>query len=328
MTKIGKIGLAGLGHIGKRHLSHIRAIGVSAVTADPTVKAEDALALGSAAHYGDYRDMLAREHPDAVVVGLPSPMHRECASAAFRAGAHALVEKPFSLTAQDAQAILDEARACGRRAMAAHSCRFMGQNVMAKQIVGSGELGRPLFMTAWRNTPTPLWSQGNWIGNRAASGGTVMDLMIHDVDLARWFLGPVRDAALVQRQGGASLGSGFFHVAPSLSFESGAAAMLEAGHLMPDSYVFTNGYRIVFEAGALEFFLRGYEPLMCLYEKGKATDLTQQYRDEWAGKNAFRLEMEHFIHCLETGEDFRVSDEDAVGAVETVIQLQNNEMFR
>lgn len=325
---IHKIGLAGLGHIGRRHLSHIRAMNLEAVTADPRVGEAEAVSLGASRHYSDFEEMLKKEQPDTVVICLPSFMHRESAVKALQCGAHVLVEKPLALTAEDADAILDAAKACGCRVMAAHVCRFMGRNIMAKNIIDEGTLGKPLAMNAWRNSPTPQWSESNWIGSPSASGGTVMDLQIHEIDLARWFLGPVRDAALILRQGTNYMGSGFFHAISHLSHENGAAAVLEAGHLMPDCYVFTNGYRLVFEGGALEFSLRGYEPAMYLYEKGKATDLTQQYKADWEGRNPYYDEMEHFIHCLNTGEEFRVTDEDARCAVETVIKLQNSEILR
>lgn len=324
MSKISKIGIAGLGHIGKRHLSHLVAMGVPACTADPMVSAAEALSLGSAAHYVDFSVMLRQEKPDAAIIGLPTPMHRHSAIEALRAGCHVLVEKPLALTVAECEAILAEARACGRRVMAGHVCRFMGQNVLAKEMLESGRLGRPLFLTAWRNVPTPKWSQGGWLGDKAKSGGTVMDLMIHDIDLVQWFFGPAREGTLTERQGGAMAGSGFFHAAASLAFENGAAASLEAGHLMPAAYVFTNGYRLVGEGGALEFFLRGYEPAMYLYETAGMADLTAEYKARWAGHNAYRDELAHFIGCVETGEPFRVGDGDALRAVGAVAMLLGN----
>lgn len=327
MKPVLKIGLAGLGHIGKRHLSHIRAMGLVAVTADPKVNHAEAEALGSSAHYGSFEEMLAAQQPDAVVICLPSHMHRDSTAMALQSGAHVLVEKPFALTGEDAAAMLAQAEACGRRVMAAHVCRFMGQYIMAKETITGGNLGRPLFLNAWRNVATPQWSQSNWLGNKSASGGTVMDLQIHEIDLARWFLGPVRDAVLVQRQGSAQAGSGFFHTVSCLSFEDGAAAVVEAGHLMPLGYVPTNGYRLVLEGGTLEFTQRGNDPAMFLTENGKAADITDQFKARWSGRNAFRDEMEHFIGCLNTGVAFGITGEDARCAVDTVNQLQSNEIL-
>jgi UDP-N-acetylglucosamine 3-dehydrogenase len=323
-----KIGIAGLGYIGKRHLERFRSLGYVVFTADPKTDKAEALSLGSAGHYQTIEEMLDRETPDAVSVCLPTPLHRAGALAAFARGADVLMEKPFALTLEDIDAMLAAAKSTGRRIMVAHVCRFMAQYTMAKEIIGSRRLGKPVFLNAWRLNLTPGWSAQGWLGKREASGGTVMDLQIHDIDVAHWFLGSVRGAVLVQRQDAAHSGSGFFHAVSSLSFEGGAAAILEAGHLMPKGYPSTNGYRLVLEGGALEFGAVGGGASMRLYEDSHAADLTPLYRARSEGKDPYGEEIRHFTSCIESGEEFAVSAEDARSAVETVLKLQNKEILK
>jgi UDP-N-acetylglucosamine 3-dehydrogenase len=327
MKKIAKIGIAGLGHIGKRHLAKYRELGLTAYTADPRMSRDEAIALGSTVHYSDFGEMLEHARPDAVSICLPSPMHRDSALTAFAAGADVLMEKPFALTLEDIDAMMAAAKAAGRRIMVAHVCRFMEQNIIAKETIEGGLLGRPLFLTAWRDSPTPGWSAENWLRNKSASGGTVMDLQIHEIDLAGWFFGPVTGAVLVQRQGADFAGSGFFHSVSSLSYANGTAAALEAGHLMPEGYPFTNGYRLLFERGALEFSQVGRDSTLVLHESGKTTDLTEEYKARSEGRDPFKQEIMHFVECLETGREFTVTCEEARSAVETVLRLTGGEVL-
>jgi UDP-N-acetylglucosamine 3-dehydrogenase len=306
MKRVDKVGVAGLGHMGKRHLAQYKALGYAPFTADPRMEEAEALSLGSAGHYRDFGEMLEKERPDAVSVCLPSFMHRESALAAFARRADVLMEKPFALTLGDIDDMLAAAAASGRRIMVAHVCRFMAQYAMAKETVESGRLGKPVFLNAWRNGATPGWSAQNWLGDRNASGGTVMDLQIHEIDLAQWLLGPVREAALTQRQTPKFEGSGFFHAVSALSFGSGAAAVLEAGHLM-------------------EFAQAGRDAGMRLFEEGKTTDLSPEYTARCAGNDPYRDEIRHFISCVESGGGFLVTPDDARRAVETALRLSANE---
>jgi UDP-N-acetylglucosamine 3-dehydrogenase len=327
MSNIKKTGIAGLGHIGRRHLAQYKALGLSVVTADPKVDAAEAKALGADAHYRNFVDMLLAEKPQAVSICLPSFMHRDNAIIAMEYGADVLVEKPLALELQDIDDMIVAARAFGRRVMVGHVCRFMGQYIMAKEMIDGGTLGKPVYLNAWRESATPMWTDKNWLGNPAASGGSVMDLQIHEIDLACWFLGPVQGAAMIQRQNQATEGSGFCHAISNLSFSNGAAAVLEAGHLMPEGYPASSGYRLVFEQGVMEFSLSGKETSMHLYEKATATDLTQQFKDRFGNRYAFFDEIKHFVDCLNTGEEFIVTAEDGRRAVEAVLKLTQSEIL-
>lgn len=322
-----KTGVAGLGHIGRRHLAQYKAMGLYCATADPKVEPAEALSLGADAHYNSIGKMLETETPQAVSICLPSFLHRSSAIEAMEHGADVLVEKPLALMQEDADAICAAAAVLGRRVMPGHVCRFMGQYVMVRELLDGGSLGKPLYLNAWRDCATPMWTDKNWLANPNASGGTIMDLQIHEIDLAQWLLGPAQHVAMARRQGGALAGSGFFHVVSNLSFAGGAAAVLEAGHLMPDSYPASSGYRLVCESGVLEFSLRGKDTAMHLYQKGVASDLTQQFRERFAARYAFFDEIEHFVDCLNTGNEFIVTAEDGRQAVKTALLLMNSEIF-
>lgn len=327
MADMNKAGIAGLGRIGRRHLAQYRALGIAACTADPQVSPDEALYLGAAAHYGSFEELMERERPRVASICLPSHLHRAGALTALSRGADVLVEKPLALSLCEIDEMLAAARAHGRRVMPGHLCRFMGQYRLAMEVADSGELGKPVFLTAWRICAAPRWSAGNWIGDARLSGGTVFDLQIHDIDIACRLLGKVEHSSLLTRRAGESgAASGFCHALSSLTFEGGAAALLEASHLLPQGYPSTNGFRLVLEGGAVEFGqTAGGAALLRLFRPGKAEDRTAECLSGNAGSNPLLDEIGHFVRCVETGEPFNVTAEEGRAAVQAALRLLESE---
>jgi predicted dehydrogenase len=79
---------------------------------------------------------------DGVVVSSPNHLHREHAEAALRAGAHVLVEKPMTVTLEDAQALAAVAAQTGRLLTMAHGYNYLGISRWAQDVVAQGVLGR------------------------------------------------------------------------------------------------------------------------------------------------------------------------------------------
>ncbi|MFZ5587372.1 MAG: Gfo/Idh/MocA family protein, partial [Thermodesulfobacteriota bacterium] len=252
--EVVRVGIAGAGFIGAIHAAGYAHNPRARLTAVADIRPEKAGAL--AAPYGlkSYTTldaMLAAEKLDAIDICLPSPCHREAVVKAAAAGRHILVEKPFAINLEDIDAMIAAVTASGVRLMVAHVCRFMPEYMLAKSLVVEGKLGRPLFFGAWRESATPGWSWNNWLLDRRQSGGTIMDLQIHDIDLSNWLLG--EPLSFYMQEVMAPGRPGPAHVVSNLIYANGAMASLEAGHLMPASYPFTTGYRLVGEEGAVEF---------------------------------------------------------------------------
>ena len=90
----------------------------------------------------------------AVVVATPHPAHASVTTAALRAGAHAIVEKPLASSLEDCDAMIGAARA-GRRTLAMISQRRLYAPVLrVRQAIDDGKLGRPVLGTVtllgWR----------------------------------------------------------------------------------------------------------------------------------------------------------------------------------
>ena len=188
-----RVGIAGLGRLGKRHAEQLarHTPGARLVAACSPVAEELDWAretLGVPRLYADYAELLADPEIDAVVLVTPTTLHADQTSAALRAGKHVFVEKPLSLDVATCEAVEAVARDYPDQvAMVGFVRRFDPSYARAKAAIDAGQLGRPFLVrsqTCDQNDPA-----GFFVRFAPTSGGIFMDCSVHDIDLARWLLG-------------------------------------------------------------------------------------------------------------------------------------------
>lgn len=143
--------------------------------------------------FTDYKEMLAEVKPDAVSVNLPNALHAPVSIDAANAGAHVLVEKPMAATLEEAQAMIDAAKANNVFLMVGQNQRLMPPHVKAKEILESGVLGKVLsFRTSFGHPGPEAWSvdgRDSWFFEKEdAVMGAMGDLGVHKSDLIRYLL--------------------------------------------------------------------------------------------------------------------------------------------
>ncbi|HEV7276597.1 MAG TPA: Gfo/Idh/MocA family oxidoreductase [Devosiaceae bacterium] len=127
-----RLGIVGCGEVAQ--IIHLPALGYLgdkfSVTAlcdiSPKVLEEVAATCGSPACYSDYRDLIASEHVDAVLVTNPHAYHAEVAIAALDAGKHVLIEKPMCMTLAEADALQAAQDRSGRVVQIGYMRRYSG----------------------------------------------------------------------------------------------------------------------------------------------------------------------------------------------------------
>jgi myo-inositol 2-dehydrogenase/D-chiro-inositol 1-dehydrogenase len=191
-----KIGIAGLGRLGKRHAEQLalRTRGARLVSACSPVAAELAWAhdtLGVATLHEDFDAFVRDPQLDAVVLVTPTSLHADQAIAALEAGRHVFVEKPLALNVEDCLRV--EAVA-GRHprlvAMVGFVRRFDPSYARAAADIEAGAIGRPFVVRSQTCDRNDL--DGAFVRFAPTSGGIFMDCSVHDIDLARWLLGKPR----------------------------------------------------------------------------------------------------------------------------------------
>jgi predicted dehydrogenase len=233
-----------------------------------------------------------------VDVCLPTPLHRPAAVRALELGRHVLLEKPIALGLEDADAIGRAAKAGGRVLMVGHVLRFFPEIAELRRVVASGELGEPVAATAYRLSPPPDWNE--WMLDVAQSGGTLVDMMIHDFDVVGAVLGPCERVSAQAAAGGR-------HVQVIAEHEGGRAA-IEGSHAMPSSYPFTAGLRVVCSRGVVEHrFVAGAGDEVA--DSAAVSELTVHPADGPARRfehdpvDPWAVQIGHFLDCVEQGRE-------------------------
>jgi predicted dehydrogenase len=158
------VGIVGAGKIVESfHLPAWAAVPDARVTAicDPQIDAAQKLAsqFGITKVYSSVEAMVFDAGLEAVDICSPHQLHRKHAVLALEAGLHCLIEKPFSTTAADAQAIADLACARGRVVMCAQHQRFRPPSLLLKRMIEAGDLGQiycvRIDAMSARGTPPP-----------------------------------------------------------------------------------------------------------------------------------------------------------------------------
>jgi len=137
---------------------------------------------------GDFDTLLADPSIELVVVATPNPLHAPQAIAALRAGKHVVVDKPFAVSAAEAQTIADAAQASGKVCVAFQNRRWDSHVLTFKRFLDEGRLGdvaevflrydrlRPVVPARWRDQDLP-------------GSGMLYDLGAHLVDQAVFVFG-------------------------------------------------------------------------------------------------------------------------------------------
>jgi predicted dehydrogenase len=162
--------VVGAGYLGRFHAQKYAALADCELVgvADPSVEARERLkAELDVEGFADYRELLGRV--DAVSIATPTSLHHAVARDFLAAGAHALVEKPITATAEEARELIALAASKGLVLQVGHLERF-NPVILAVE----GELANPRFIESNRLAP---------FKPRGTDVSVVLDLMIHDIDL-------------------------------------------------------------------------------------------------------------------------------------------------
>lgn len=147
----------------------------------------------------NYDDVLKRDDVDAILVCTPTNMHKEVMIKAANAGKHIFTEKVLALTTADADEIIAAIEKNGVKFSICYPHRCMGRNLVLKQLVDDGLLGKITVMRVRNCHDGALagWLPDYWYDPETTGGGAMMDLGAHGMYLAHWLLGnPVRISSM------------------------------------------------------------------------------------------------------------------------------------
>lgn len=181
-----KIGLLGCGRIGQVHARSIASIDGATVTvvADAFATAAQSLAAGTGAKILDSDALICSPDVDAVVIGTPTDTHYDLIHQAAAAGKAIFCEKPVDMSADRIRDCIKVVETAGVPFMTAFNRRFDPNFANIHARIAAGEIGDVELVTILSRDPSPPP-----ISYIKGSGGLFRDMMIHDLDMARFLMG-------------------------------------------------------------------------------------------------------------------------------------------
>lgn len=299
-----RFALVGAGGMGQVHAANIAASGDAALTWVVDLNAERAertATLFGARATTTIDEALASPDVDAVLIALPTSLHRVSTERAAEAGKHVFCEKPIARTVADATAMTDACEGAGIVFMIGHVVRFFPEYARIKQVLDAGTLGRiAMVRTERRSAPVAEMAGRAWFVDLEKNGGVVIDLLIHDIDTLRWYFGDVERVfahglSYTEYQQTRDV------TMASLRFRNGVIAHLDASWAHGGFYT---SIEVAGEKGLMSHNSRKAATLT--FESSEDTAETNNLAPRLtflrpSSANPYMRELNHFIAAIQTG---------------------------
>ncbi|HET9224446.1 MAG TPA: Gfo/Idh/MocA family oxidoreductase [Roseiflexaceae bacterium] len=198
MAEKTKVGVIGVGQIGKRHVATYAEMPDVEIVALADV--DEAEVKRVAAQHGvkqtftNFRDLLALPEIQAVDVCLHNNFHAPVSIVAMEAGKEVYCEKPMAGTYIDALAMFEAAQRLGRRLAIQNVMLFSPEVKAARRLIDAGSIGRPYYGRAvgWRRRGRPYvdgYGTSNFVRKASASGGALIDSGVYNIMTLLYLLG-------------------------------------------------------------------------------------------------------------------------------------------
>jgi len=317
---IVKVGIAGLGRMGRRHAENFarHVPGAELVAAcSPIVDELDwaGRELGVTRRYADYGAMLESGGIDAVVLVTPTTLHAQQIVQALEAGKHVFSEKPLALNLPDCLRVEAVAAKHPKQvAMIGYVRRFDPSYRDAFDKIKAGTIGRPFL--ARSQTTDKHDPSGFFVRYAGASGGILLDMSVHDIDTVRWLLG-AGGAKRVFATGTIAVHEGLRDVGDvdnavaTIEFKDGQIATIYASRTMP------HGHETLTEiVGTTGRLIVGQNPRINRVEisdaHGVRNECTPTFYERFA--EAFLNEAQAFVDVVREGRPPPLTLADATEA--------------
>ncbi|HEV7177407.1 MAG TPA: Gfo/Idh/MocA family oxidoreductase [Solirubrobacteraceae bacterium] len=318
------IAIAGLGYWGPNLARNFAAIEGCDLAwccdASEAARARLAGQYPSARFTDDLAEVLADPDVDAVVLATPVPTHAELAVRVLESGKHCFVEKPLGQSVAEAQLAVDAAQSTGKTLMVGHLLEYHPAVQKLKELGDSGELGEIYYIYGNRLN----------LGKVRADENALWSLGAHDVSVLL-YLADEEPHEVVAR-GESYVRDGVDDVVFCfLRFPSGLSAHLHLSWLDPHKerrFTIVGSKRMAtFDDMALEGKLTIYDKSVEETARGYGEYITRSgdiFSPRIPNLEPLRVECEHFVRCVRTGERPRSDGETGLRVVRVLEELQQS----
>ncbi|WP_435156429.1 Gfo/Idh/MocA family protein [Haladaptatus sp. DFWS20] len=303
-----RIGLVGRGFMARVHARRYAAAADARVVgvASPSGPEEFVESfVPEATAYKDVSVMFDEVDLDAVDICTPTDTHHNLVIEAARRGFDVRCEKPLARTLTDACAVREAVEDADVACLIGHVTRFFPAYARAKERIDAGEIGDVGNVRTVRRSPVTDLS--DWFGDRERSGGTLLDLAIHDFDFLRWVCGDI-ERVFARRSAWDEAET----TLTTLRFVNGTVGHVDARWTDTPGATFSAGFELSGDAGLIEHDTADSTPL----ELHTTTD----YLDESElgiplERDPYQRQIDHFLDCVRGDDDPRVTINDAIATL-------------
>ena len=308
-----RVGVVGAGFMGTTHAAAWRAEGARVVLlARDVARATAAAAELGATAVATLDELLARV--DIVDVCTPTDAHTEVVLAAAAAGCHVVCEKPLALDPAEGERMIAACEAAGVRLFVGHVLRYIAEYAAAKAVVARGDIGTPAVLRLRRCAFRPQKPAGHWLFDPARSGGMAFDLLIHDIDYARWIAGDVT-RAYAWSAGLDRPDRPLDHAFLTLTHASGAITHI-TGSWAYGAPTFRTGLEIAGSHGLISYDSERAQPLLpFLHARPDSGQGAVGISKSLNREDPFREQLRDFLAAIRDGGTPRVTAADGLAAV-------------
>ncbi|MEM8654725.1 MAG: Gfo/Idh/MocA family oxidoreductase [Pseudomonadota bacterium] len=317
-----RIGVAGVGLIGRQHLDAIaraQGVAVSAVY-DPAFDGDGPWEVAP-----DITALAACS--DGVVLAVPNHLHAPLALAMIAADCPILIEKPLTSTAAEGAKVVAEADKSGVPILVGHHRRHNPLVTRAHQIIAEGTLGMLTTVqgTCWLPKPDSYYAQA-W--RQGSGAGPLFINLIHDIDLLMYLCGPITHVQAMQSNTVRGAEAEEVTVA-TLRFASGALGTVNLSDvaLGPWSWELTAGENPAYPKTDQSSYLIGGTkgavslPNLSVWTQEDGPDWwapMQQTKVPLPLSDPLKTQIEHFAEVIQGKASPLVSGADGLRAVQVI----------
>jgi predicted dehydrogenase len=269
---------------------------------------------------GALEELLGDESLDAVALATPVPTHAELALRVLAAGKHCFVEKPLGQSSEEAEPVVEAARAAGRVLMVGHLLEYHPGVEKLNELVESGELGEVRY----------IYSNRLNLGQLRRDENALWSLGAHDVSV-------ILRLAAEEPYECRAVGESYVNrgvedvVFCYLRFPSGLAAHMHLSWLDPHK---ERRFTVVGSKRMATFDDMELERKLSVYDKGFDEDYSSYgeyiarsgdiFSPRVANQEPLRIECRHFLDCVRSGAEPRSGGESGLRVVRVLEALERS----
>ena len=286
MVKIGVIGVGSMGQHHVRIYAGMEGVSLVGIADIDRERGEQLARMYKTQAYSNFEDLL-NQNLDAVSIAVPTMLHKKVALDAIRKGINVLVEKPIADTVKNADEIIQAARQRGVKLMVGHVERFNTAIIKLKELIDNGQLGEIISISAKRVGP---------YNPRIRDVGIILDLGTHDIDIMSYLYG--EKIKEVYASAGSVIHNHEDHAIITLNFNNGSSGVIETNWLTPHKVrnLTVIGSKGIAEVDYIQSTLR-------IFDKEWVREAKIEKQEP------LKLELEHFIDCIQYDKEPLVSGE-------------------